>query len=367
MDFINISDKYRHLINQAIKEYLGAKIKELPVFGNSFMRKQVELIEKYCLRNGKRLRPILTLITYEAVGGKNKKDALLPSLAFELYHNYTLIHDDIYDEDDLRRGELSNHILLQDWFDKNYNIKLDNSKLYKDSLARFGVIAGFINGKYLETLSGFPILESNISNNKKVIGLSLLRDVSIYDNTGQAMDLVFELEDAQKVRQNDYYAMALCKTGRLFRAAIEWGAILGDANKKQLEALRKYADEVSLVFQIKDDLLDIASGGDKSRGLGSDIKKGKKTLLMIHALRNANPEQKKQILKFFGKTDASEREIKKVIKLFHKLGSVEYCEKIAIKKAKKAVSYLEDLSLELDEKSKEYMRKLAYFMFKREK
>ncbi len=367
MDFINTIDQYRKLINQELKVYFDKKRKELPVFGNSFVEKQVDLLEKYCLRNGKRLRPILTLIVYEAVGGKNKKDILFPSLAFEIYHNYTLIHDDIYDEDKLRRGELANHILLQGWFEKNYKMDILNSDLYKNSVVRFGVIAGFINGKYLETLSGFPILESDISNEKKVLGLGLLRDVSIYDNTGQAIDLVFELEDVQKVKEEDYYNMALCKTGRLFRSAIEWGAILGDANEEQIKALRKYADEVSLVFQIKDDLLDIASGGDKSRGLGSDIKKGKKTLLMIHALKKSSPKEKNKILKIFGKVEAKDEDIEEIINLFYKLGSIEYCEKIALEKAKQAISYLDNMNPKLKDKQRIFLEELAFFMLKRNK
>ncbi len=118
MDFSDILTHYQKIISQALKEYLGQKIKELPVFGNSFVRKQYQLFAAYCLRNGKRLRPILTLMAYRAVGGKNEKNILLPALAFELFHNYTLIHDDIYDEDDKRRNEWANHILLQRWYEK---------------------------------------------------------------------------------------------------------------------------------------------------------------------------------------------------------------------------------------------------------
>lgn len=365
MNFPKTFGRYQKVINGTLKRYLAKKLKELPSFGNSFVKKQHRLFIQYCLRGGKRLRPILTLAAYRAVGGKDIKKILVPALAFELYHNYTLIHDDIYDEDEKRRNEWANHILLQRWFEKKYpGLSLENT-LYKNTATRFGVVAGIINGKYLHTLSSLPILEADILNDKKVAGMKLHQKVSIFDNTGQAIDLGFEKE--WKVTEKDYYQMVLCKTGQLFKAAIEWGAILGNANENQRKALRNYAGEIAIAFQIKDDLLDISANGDKGRGVGSDIKKGKKTLLVIHAFKKANPQQKKFILEVLGRTDATTLEIKKVIELFYQLGSVDYCQKIANQRIKKAILYLQETRSSLAKEPLCFFRDLACFMLEREK
>lgn len=365
MNFLKTLKPYQRLIDKALKNYLSQKIKELPSFGSFFVKKQHRLFLDYCLRPGKRLRPILTLMAYRAVGGKDIKKILTPALAFELYHNYTLIHDDIYDEDEQRRGKLSSHVLLQQWFEKKYKEHLSKNLLFKNNAARFGVVAGIINGKYLHTLSSLPILESNISDEKKVAGMKLHQAVSIFDNTGQAIDLYFE--QASGVKEQDYCNMVLCKTGRLFQAAAQWGAILGGAGASQRAALGKYAEEISIAFQIKDDLLDIALGGGKGRGIGSDIKKEKKTLLMIRAMKKVKAPERKFILKILGDQEATAGEIKKVIAILHKLGSVDYCQKIASQRVKKAISYLRQARPILAEDAICFFQDLAYFMAERKK
>jgi len=363
--FFKTLNKKKSLIDEALKKYLGQVTKELPGFDNVFVKKQYELLVGYCLRNGKRLRPIMTLMAYQAVGGKNERKILLPALAFELFHNYTLIHDDIYDEDEKRRDELSNHILLQQWFEQKYGKRTVASKLYKNMATRFGVVAGIINGKCLHILSCLPILEAKISNEKKLAGLKLYKEVSLVDNVGQAMDL--SLEEERQIKEKEYYQMVLCKTGQLFKAAIEWGAILGSATASQRKALKSYAGELGQAFQIKDDLLDIGVAGKKGREVGSDIKKGKKTLLVIYALKKANAQQKKNLLEALGNQKATSKQIKEIIKTFYELGSIRYCEKIAAQKIKKAINCLDLARPSFLSGPKNFFQELARFMFERSK
>lgn len=364
-NFFKTLDNKKNLINKTLKKYLLQKRKELSSFSNPFIKKQIQLLIDYCLRNGKRLRPIMTLMAYQAVGGKEKKKILLPTLAFELFHNYTLIHDDIYDEDEKRRGELSNHVLLQEWFEKKYGKKTVASKLYKNMATRFGVVAGIINGKCLHILGLSPILEAKISDDKKRAGLKLYQEVTLIDNIGQAMDLAQEKE--WQIKEKEYYQMVLCKTGQLFKSAISWGVILGGGSLSQTEALKNYAGELGQAFQIKDDLLDIGEGGKKGREVGSDIKKGKKTLLVIYALKKANAQQKKDLLKALGNPKATSKQIKEIIKIFYELGSIRYCEKIAMQKIKKAIYYLDQAKPAFLEKSKDFFKELAFFVLERNK
>jgi len=363
MNFLEKIEKDKEVIESELEKYFKNKIKNLPCFGNYSIKQQHQLLTAYCLKNGKRLRPILTLMAYRSVGGQKEKDILVPALAFELYHNYTLVHDDIYDEDEYRRGEPANHILLQQWFEKKYKKNLSENILFKNNATRFGAVAGIINGKYLHTLSGLAILEADIPEKKKVAGMILHQSVSIFDNTGQAMDLYFEQE--KSVTEKDYFNMVLCKTGQLFKSAVEWGAILGDASQSQRNALSRYMEEAAIVFQLQDDILDISTGCNKGREIGSDIRKGKKTLLMIHALKKATAKEQECIWKILGDEKATDAEVKKVIATLKKLGSVAYCKENSSKRLKKAIKYLDEANPKLDQEAKKFFIDLAHFMLNR--
>lgn len=362
MDFEKTIKKYQEIINSELERYFQQKKKNWPNSSNQFVRRHYDLLASYCLRNGKRLRPILTIMAYRAVGGKKEQSIFLPALAFELFHNYTLIHDDIYDEDEKRRGEWSNHILFKDEFIKKYRNK-KGEDLYKDKASRFGVVAGFINGKILHALGLSLILDADIDERKKIAGLNLYREVSILDNNGQAIDLGFEEEAG--VSEKDYYKMVLCKTGQLFKASLEWGAVLGGANESQILALRKYGEKLSLAFQMKDDLMDLDFDGGKKRQIGSDIKKKKKTLILIQALKKAGKKDQKIILDIFKKEIITDLDVTKVVAIFNKAGSLEYVKKRASLIAQEALKSLDNPEFFLLPKPKYFLKNLTNFMVNR--
>lgn len=364
MDFWKVYETRQESIDRALEGYFRVNLKKLPYFKNPVIKEHYQLLADYCLRRAKRLRPVLTLLAYQAAGGKNIKSILEPALAFELFHNYTLIHDDIYDEDEKRRGEWANHILFQKRFQKMYG-SAGSAKLYSSESERFGVVAGMINGKILHILSLRAILFSKISERMKLAGTELLKEVSLIDNLGQAIDLDFEKE--KRVSPEDYRTMVLCKTGQLFSSAAQWGAVLAGASQSQRQALRRYAEYLSITFQIRDDLLDINLDGKKGRDIGSDIKKGKKTLLVIDALQKAGPKEKKLILTNLGNPKAAEPQIKKIIDLLHSLGSVERARQEAFLQMEKGIEALEEARPSFREPHKRHLRALAEYMFNRQK
>jgi len=365
MEFSFPISKYQRIVNLALKNFLKKNKKILPSFNNYFVQKQHQLVHQYSLNGGKRLRPILSLIAYQATGGRELKKILPAVLAFEFFHNYTLVHDDIYDEDEKRRKRIANHVIFKNWFEKKFPNISSETVLYKNPASRFGVVAGIINGKYLYSLAALAISKADVSIEKKLAGFKILNDVFIYDNTGQAIDLSFEKNF--KVKERDYYDMVFCKTAKLFQSAIEWGAVLAGANENQKESLKNYAKEMAIAFQIKDDLLDIASGGEKGRGIGSDIRKGKKTLLIIHGLKKADAKRKKFILKILGNQKALDKDIKKVISWLREMGSIDFCEKKAKEKIKRAIFCLKKANPPLKEKYKKFLEELAFFMLERKK
>ena len=369
MEFKREFSFYQKIIDRELKKFFN-KLKFLEI-KNPLIRQEISLLKKFCLSPGKRLRPILVIIAFQAVSSPPTrsvragwlKNIFLPILSPELYHNYTLIHDDIYDEDIIRRGEPTPHFLLQRWFEKRYGLIPYSGNLYKNSRSRFGVVAGFIGGKILRALVNLPIFQFKISLGKKIKILKLFEELDISYNFGQASDLFFEKEN--KITERDYFKMVNYKTGELFKASVLLGAILGGVTQSQRKVLKNYAENIAYVFQIKDDLLDLSIGGEKGRGVGSDIREGKKTLLLISALKKANQKQKKRISQIIGKKKATPEEIKEITNLYYDLGTVELCHKIARQKMKKAINTLKKAQPKLNTEPQKFFEELANFMFER--
>ncbi|RLE50570.1 MAG: polyprenyl synthetase family protein [Candidatus Methanomethylicota archaeon] len=288
---------------------------------------------------GKRLRPFLVIKSCEAVGGS--ADMALPAAAaVELLHNFTLIHDDVMDQDVLRRGVPTVHtlwgvpmaILAGDLlFAKVFEIALD--------LRSRGLSA--------ETISSI---------------VSELAKVTVTISEGQSLDMSYSL-DKKMISEHEYLNMISKKTAALFESSSAIGAMVGKADEVTISALRDYGFSIGMAFQIKDDVLGITSTEETlGKPIGSDIRGGKKTLIVIHALNNASESQRKEILKVLGNQNATKQEILKVINLLAEIGSVAYAESKArdfINNAKKALMKLPDSN------AKRLLEELATFVVER--
>lgn len=209
---------------------------------------------------GKRLRPIICLLSAEAVGGSREK-ALFTAIAIELLHNASLVHDDIIDGNHVRRRNPSNP-------------------------ARYGekkaiVIGDFLFGLSCEMLSRCGVPE--------VVGLvsSAVSDIAM----GQYLE--FTLRTSQEATEQSYMEVAELKTASTFMASTEAGAVLGGGSEVEIERLRNYGKYLGIAFQIQDDILDIC--GDPARTgkpVGLDIKNGERTILIIHALNHSKPSER---------------------------------------------------------------------------
>ena len=142
---------------------------------------------------------------------------------------------------------------------------------------------------------------------------------------GQIMDMLFEERD--DVTEDEYMTMVYKKTGALLEASVKLGCIVAGGTSQQLNALKTYGANVGVAFQVKDDILDLTADEAKlGKPVGSDIRSGKKTLIIVHALENADGEDREMILSVLGKQDASDDEIKSVIEKLGQLGSLDYAE-----------------------------------------
>lgn len=211
---------------------------------------------------GKRLRPVLLMLSY-GLFAEDYQRALPAAAAIEVFHNFTLLHDDIMDNALLRRGKPS-------------------------VFAKWGKNVAILSGDAM-MIEAYQLLGRTQTEDLRSI-LTVFSETAMEVCEGQQYDMDFETK--QKVSVVEYMRMIELKTSVLLAGAVVIGAMLGGASKEDCKALRRFAIELGLAFQLQDDLLD--SYGDERLGkaIGGDILEGKKTYLMITAMSRANEEQR---------------------------------------------------------------------------
>jgi len=267
---------------------------------------------------GKRLRPFIVLKCCKLVEG-NEEDALATAASLELLHTFTLIHDDIMDQDEKRRGVPSVH-------------------------AKWGVPLAIIAGDLLFAKVYDIIIKNTNSVNvtpKRILKvLQEISEATIVLCEGQARDMMFEKKET--VSETEYLEMIEGKTAALFEASAKCGGLLGGANKSQIKRLGEFGRYSGIAFQVIDDILALTADEKVlKKPVGNDIREGKRTLIVVHALEHASKIQRKQILDTLGNKDASSEQIKASIELIDSLGSIKFAKKLAenyIRKAKKTLS-----------------------------
>lgn len=249
-------------------------------------------------QGGKRVRPVLFLMAYNMY--KDSLDeALYPAVAVETYHNYTLIHDDVMDRADIRRGKPT-------------------------VCAKWGDIAAILSGDTMLVLA-YEFL-SHVPADKLPAMLSLFTATAREIGDGQQYDLGFETRD--DVREEEYMEMIRLKTSVLLAAALKLGGILAGAPAEDLENLYAYGERMGLAFQLQDDLLDVYA--DQSlfgKKIGGDICCNKKTFLLITAMNLASAEQLATMKQWMEKSEFdADAKIAYFTALYNELGVKEICE-----------------------------------------
>jgi geranylgeranyl diphosphate synthase type I len=255
----------------------------------------------------------------------------------ELIHTFSLIHDDIMDKDEMRRGKPSVHTL-------------------------WGEPMAILAGDTLFSKAFETVLETDTTNvdQKRVVeALKTVVDSCIKICEGQALDISFE--GKLDVKEDEYMTMIYKKTAALIAAATKAGAIIGGGTDEQVEALSEYGRLIGLAFQIQDDYLDVVSDEeDIGKPVGSDILEGKMTLMVVHALANASKEDKKRLISILEAND--ENLIDDAISIFNKYGSIEYTRNIALDNVKTAKELLNVLD---DSEAKKSLELVADFVLER--
>ncbi len=304
-----------------------------------FDHQPIELYEpiQYTISlSGKRIRPVLTLMACGLFDG-NLESALPQAIAIELFHNFTLIHDDIMDNAPIRRGKKT---VYKKW---NTNIAI----LSGDTL--FALAYQYVQLADKDTLPEV---------------LSVFNKTAIEVCEGQQYDLNYEVDNNVTVEQ--YIEMIRLKTAVLFGASLKIGALIGGASIEDAKNLYEFGLNIGIGFQLKDDLLD--TFGDENlfgKIPGGDILSNKKTFLYLKALEKASEQEKTDLRIHYSSANNSEDKVEKVKAIFTRLNINETAITEIDKYFKKGIQCLDKVTA--SEENKEKLRELARKMIDREK
>lgn len=324
-------------VTELLKEYSIDVDKEIKKAIDTVDPQNLHDASKHLINaGGKKIRPSLVLLSSEAVGG-SRDGALKTAAAVELIHTFSLIHDDIMDQDEMRRGMPSVH------------------KLWGESIA-------ILAGDTLFSLAFELVSQThneNIPYKRVVEALKTVVDACIKICEGQAYDMSFA--GNFEIQEKEYMNMIYKKTAALISTATKAGALLGGGNKKQVKALAEYGRLIGMAFQLHDDYLDVISDEESiGKPVGSDIMEGKMTLMVVHAISNASAQDKETLIKILNEN--GNENVNKVINIFKKYGSIEYIHNIALENVKKAKELLTILD---DSPAKQALILLADFVLQR--
>ncbi|MEI6499325.1 MAG: polyprenyl synthetase family protein [bacterium] len=319
-------------------------------------KEMAEYISDLTLRGGKRIRAALLYYSYLAHGGTNNDEVLKASMSMELSETFLLIHDDIMDNDSLRRGGRTIH--------ESYR-RICNEKYHGKIIANhFGKSIAMLTGDIACAWSNEILASSKFKCDYNQKSLEMLNQIYVVECYGQAMDVLGELKD--DVKKSDVILVHQLKTvPYTFDGPIKIGAILAGATAEQIKSLEGYSMPLGTAFQIQDDVLGMFGTVEKTgKPVLSDLKEGKKTLLILDALECGNPQQVEIIKRNLGNKKASVSDLKAVREVLIATNALQKSKNLCEKLVCEAIDTAE--SLELRSPGKDFILGIAEWMVKRE-
>lgn len=305
-----------------------------------------DMMRDYPSRGGKGLRPALCMLTCEAYG-KEDDAALLTASGLEMFHNWVLIHDDIEDFSDERRGKPCLH------------------KMHGIPLA--------INAGDALHIKMWEVLLKNrekLGDDKALKVISEFVKMINETTEGQTYELSWVENNDFNVSEEDYYKMIVKKTAwYTCITPMRLGGIIADAPEEDLEKIVDFGVSLGKAFQIQDDVLNFVGEEEKyGKEIAGDIWEGKRTLILIHLLKNCDEEEKKKVLEVMNKTrkEKTQEEVDFVLSKMKAKGSIDYAKKEASVHAKNAMGKFKELKGLKDNDSKKALESIIRFVVERE-
>ena len=296
-----------------------------------------ESIRAFTLREGKRLRPLLLILTYKAYSPSDKKIAkelYNASTCMEFLHNFMLIHDDIIDRSHLRRGKPTLHKVLAKTVPTS-----DPQKLGID----LGIIAGDI--VYALAIDAFLAIQEPLPRKERA--LKYFIQTAAFTAMGEFIDTVHGVKGLDQVSEKDVFLNYTLKTARYtFDCPMVTGAILAGAPEGDIKKISQFGILIGQAFQVQDDIIGMfETEKNIGKSILSDLAEGKKTILAIHAYRTLKGPQRTQFLKTFHKKTKTLRDLEIVKTIFIEAGSLGYALKTVKTRLVKAQKILSGLKM----------------------
>lgn len=322
---------------KSLQELIVLKLEEeARVIGSTVPVNLYGPIEYTLNMGGKRLRPVMLLMACELFGGQ-PDDAMNAALAVEIFHNFTLLHDDMMDQAELRRNQPAVH------------------KKFNENIA-------ILSGDAMSILAYHYLLKTETPAYKELIQLFSKTAIEVCE--GQQYDMDFE--ERPDVSIDDYLKMIRLKTAVLIGCSFKMGALIGQAGPEDADRLYAFGINLGLAFQLQDDLLDVYADQEKfGKKIGGDIVANKKTFLLLKTLELATGSQRTELLFRIGQTgfDPTEK-IEAVRKIYTESGVRQISESVMDDFYQKALTELK--AVQVEESRKEALLLLAKTIMKRE-
>jgi len=345
MESINKLKEIKLRVESELIKFFDDKINNVE---NDDSKEALKLLKDFTLRGGKRIRSGMLVYGYACFKDINK-DIIKAAMAIELVQSYLLIHDDIIDKDDLRRSKDSMHIM----YEKKYDV-IDKK--------HFGLSMAICVGDLAVCLANEILLDTNF--NEKARAVKVLNEMIEKVVYGQMLDIIYGKKFPDELSEKDILDVYRLKSASYtIEGPLYIGGILAGIKEDELKPLLDYGVILGKAFQIRDDINGIFGDENKTgKPNDSDLKEGKRTLLVIKALKECSKKERDFILNKLD-TDLDENDVNKFREIITKY-SLSYCEELSDKFIEEAKSLIKNISLR--EEGKEFLLEIVDFIAKRD-
>ncbi len=352
---------HKEEIDRRLSKYFNEKVQHAVTASETieYVKELAERIKDYNLRGGKRIRPAFVVEGYKAVGGKDLDAIYDAALAAETMEGFLLIHDDVMDRDEVRRGGRTVHSIYRDWYLERIDSSLEEAEHFGNSIAvNAGDIVFTLGYELLATARFDPAL--------KVKAIKRYSTIARYTGYGQVLDLIIEKLPVEQVTEKHVMTVHKFKTSLYtVTGPLQIGVILAGGNEDQLKVMEEYGENVGIAFQVFDDILGMF-GDEKKLGkpADSDLKEGKRTLLILKAFERADDEQKQKIKNALGNRNLTPEQLEEVRNIIKETGALDYSKQLCLELVEKGKKALDKADLDPD--SKDFLVGIADYMVNRE-
>jgi geranylgeranyl diphosphate synthase type I len=340
-------------INETIKQIYDKRLK---LVKNPFLKDYYTELRDYFLAGGKRIRPLLCIASYNAFNKDSGEEIIFASVGTEFLHNASLIHDDIIDKDDFRRGKPAFHYRFR-IYHENYNLK-------KMDAEDFGTNIGIIGGDTAFFMGLEPYLFNKFDQAQNLKAIEYYEEVFTQISDGVLIEV--DMVNQKDLTIEDYIEMISLKTGALIEKSMLIGATYANVDDKYKKLLSIYGINLGIIFQIIDDILGTFGNSEiTGKPTDGDIREGKKTCLLITALNRLNKKDKSLLLEYIENPNITANEVNKVKALYQKADVVNICRSLANSYYNEAKNSLEQLKEVINNSEFEFFENLLNFVMER--